>query len=117
MTETCPPYFLTNTYTMDDLMELAEEDRQTVEFIKAFLPQEVKGLFSEDDLFYMHDVMVDYFYESGILDQEPDKDGFIDVDTEKVAKVIQEQAKKDKIGDFKLEDLMWVVQGELEFGE
>lgn len=98
-------------------MELAEEDRQTIEFIKAYLPQEVKERFSEDDLYYMHDVMVDYFYESGILDQEPDAEGFIDIDTEEVAKVIMEQARKDKMGDFNLEDLIWVVQGELEFGE
>ena len=98
-------------------MELAEEDRQTVEFIKAYLPQDVKGKFSEDDLYYMHDVMVDYFYESGVLDQQPDSEGFIDIDTEEVAKVIMEQAKKDKMGDFSLDDLIWVVQGELEFGE
>ena len=102
---------------MDDLMELAEEDRQTVEFIKAYLPQDVKGKFSEDDLYYMHDVMVDYFYESGVLDQQPDSEGFIDIDTEEVAKVIMEQAKKDKMGDFSLDDRIWVVQGELEFGE
>lgn len=102
---------------MDDLMELAEEDRQTVEFIKAYLPQELKGKFTDDDLYYMHDVMVDYFYESGVLDQEPDEEGFIDIDTEEVAKVILEQAKKDKMGSFNLDDLIWVVQGELEFGE
>ena len=102
---------------MDELLELAEEDRQTVEFIKAFLPQDVKGKFTDDDLYYMHDVMVDYFYESGVLEQEPDADGYIDIDTEKVAMVIQKLAKKDKMGDFSLEDLQWVVQGELEFGE
>lgn len=102
---------------MDDLMELAEEDRQTVEFIKAYLPQDLKGKFTDDDLYYMHDVMVDYFYESGVLDQQPDEEGFIDIDTEEVAKVIMEQAKKDKMGSFSLDDLIWVVQGELEFGE
>ena len=45
------------------------------------------------------------------------QEGFIDIDTEEVAKVIMEQAKKDKMGSFSLDDLIWVVQGELEFGE
>lgn len=99
------------------MFELAEEDCQTVEFIKNYLPQELKDKFTDELLFYMHDVMVDYFYESGILDQEPDDEGFIDVDTEAVANVILEQVRKDKMGDFTLDEVMWVVQGELEFGE
>lgn len=103
--------------TMDELFELAEEDRQTVEFMKAYLPQDVKGKFTDDDLYYLHDVMLDYFNDSGVLDQEPDAEGYIDIDTEKVAEVLQKQAKKDQIGDFTLDDLLWVVQGELEFGE
>lgn len=102
---------------MDELFELAEEDRQTVEFMKAYLPQDVKGKFTDDDLYYLHDVMLDYFNDSGVLDQEPDAEGYIDIDTEKVAEVLQKQAKKDQIGDFTLDDLLWVVQGELEFGE
>lgn len=102
---------------MDELFELAEEDRQTVEFMKAYLPQDVKGKFTDDDLYYLHDVMLDYFKDSGVLDQEPDAEGYIDIDTEKVAEVLQKQAKKDQIGDFTLDDLLWVVQGELEFGE
>jgi hypothetical protein len=27
------------------------------------------------------------------------------------------QARKDKMGDFAAEDILWVVQGELEYGE
>jgi len=101
----------------DDLFEVAETDRRTVEFIKAYIPQEVKGKFTDDMLYYIHDVMLDYFFESGVLDQEPDERGYINIDTEDVAKVIQEQAKKDKMGNFTVDDLVWVVQGELEFDE
>ena len=79
--------------------------------------QELKGKFTDDDLFYFIDLLADYYVESGLLEAEPDADGFVDIDTEAVAKAIAERAKKEKYGDFSAEDLLWVVQGELEFGE
>lgn len=101
----------------DDFMAQAEDDLQTVEFIRAYLPQDLKNRFTDDDLFYFIDLLADYYVESGLLDAEPDADGFVDIDTESVAKAIAERARKEKYGDFTPEELIWVVQGELEFGE
>lgn len=101
----------------DDFMAQAEDDLQTVEFIRAYLPQDLKSRFTDDDLFYFIDLLADYYVESGLLDAEPDADGFVDIDTENVAKAIAERARKEKYGDFSPEELIWVVQGELEFGE
>lgn len=98
-------------------MAQAEDDLQTVEFIRAYLPQDLKNRFTDDDLFYFIDLLADYYVESGLLDAEPDADGFVDIDTESVAKAIAERARKEKYGDFSPEELIWVVQGELEFGE
>lgn len=98
-------------------MAQAEDDLQTVEFIRAYLPQDLKSRFTDDDLFYFIDLLADYYVESGLLDAEPDADGFVDIDTENVAKAIAERARKEKYGDFSPEELIWVVQGELEFGE
>ena len=101
----------------DDFMAQAEDALQTVEFIRAYLPQDLKSRFTDDDLFYFIDLLADYYVESGLLDAEPDADGFVDIDTESVAKAIAERARKEKYGDFSPEELIWVVQGELEFGE
>lgn len=101
----------------DDFMAQAEDDLQTVEFIRAYLPQDLKDRFTDDDLFYFIDLLADYYVESGLLDAEPDADGFVEIDTESVAKAIAERAHKEKYGDFSPEELVWVVQGELEFGE
>ena len=101
----------------DEFLEDDLDDQKTVEYIKNTLPQELKDKYTDDILYYMLDVINDYFTTSGVLDQEPDAEGYIDIDTEKVAEVLQKQAKKDQIGDFTLDDLLWVVQGELEFGE
>ena len=92
----------------DDFLEQAEDDLRTIEFIKAYLPQDIKEKFSDDDLFYFIDLLADYYVESGLLEAEPDADGFVDIDTEAVAKAIAERAKKEKYGDFSAEDLLWL---------
>lgn len=99
----------------EDLMQDAEEDARIVEYIKNYLPSELKETFSDDELYYFLDVIVDYYANSGVLDAEPDKDGFVDIDLDKVVDYVVEQAKKDNIGDFKAEDVLFVVQGEMEY--
>lgn len=100
-----------------ELLKDAEDDARTVEFIKNYLPQDVKDKFTDEELYYFLDVIVDYYATSGVLDAEPDKDGYITIDEEKVVDYVVEQAKKDKMGDFDPDDVLWVVQGEMEFGE
>lgn len=101
----------------DDLFQQAEDDLKTVAFIRNYLPQDCKEKFSDDDLMYCIDVLADYYVESGILDAEPNNEGFVDIDTEAVAAYLAKQAQKDQMGPWTEEELLWVVQGELEFGE
>ncbi len=101
----------------EELLQDAEDDRLTVEYIKNYLPQEVKEKFTDDQLYYFLDVIVDYYAESGVLDAEPDKDGYIDIDVEAIAKHLAQQARKDRMGDFSVDDLRWVVEGEMEYAE
>lgn len=101
----------------EDILGMAEDDVRTVEFIKAYLPQEVKPKFTDDDLFYFLDAIAEYYSESGVLEQEGDEEGYIEIDTEAVAKAIAEKAKQDKMSEFDIEDLIWIVQADLEFSE
>lgn len=98
----------------EDLLNDAEDDRKTVEYIQNYLPQELKDKFTEEELYYFIDVIGEYY--SDLLDKHPD-DEEIDIDVEEVAEYIAKQAKKDKMGEFDPEDLRWVVDGELEYGE
>lgn len=98
----------------EDLLLDAEDDRKTVEYIQNYLPQELKDKFMEDELYYFIDVIGEYYVD--LLDKHSgDED--IDIDVEEVAKYVAKQAKKDKMGKFDPEDLRWVVDGELEYGE
>lgn len=101
----------------EELLQDAEDDRQTVEFIQNYLPQELKEKFTEDELYYFLDVLVDYYANSGILEGEPDEDGCINVDIEAIAEYLVKQAAKDKMGEYEVEELRWIVEGEMEYVE
>ena len=80
----------------EELLKDAEDDQLTIEFIKRYLPQEVKEKFTEEDLYYFLDVLVEYYATSGILDADPDADGYIDIDIDTISDYLAKQAKKKK---------------------
>ena len=98
----------------EDLILDAEDDRLTVEYIQSYLPQDLKDKFTEEELYYFIDVIGEYYVD--LLEKHSGEED-IDIDVEEVAKYVARQAKKDKMGDYDPEDLRWVVDGELEYGE
>ena len=98
----------------EDLILDAEDDRLTVEYIQSYLPQDLKDKFTEEELYYFIDVIGEYYVD--LLEKHSGEED-IDIDVEEVAEYVARQAKKVKIGDFSPEDLRWVVDGELEYGE
>lgn len=96
----------------DELLRAAEDDAKEVAFIMNQLPIDVKDKFTDDDIYYCVDVMLEY-----LETKQTDDDGFIDIDLDEVAKHIAKQAKKEKIGDFEPEDIFFVVQAELDYNE
>ena len=93
------------------------DDEKTIEFIKNYLPQELKEKFSDDELYYFLDLIDEFYVESGILETEPDSDGYIDIDLEKVVDYIVAEARKDEMGEYEPDDILFVVQGEMEYGD
>jgi hypothetical protein len=102
--------------TNDEVLMEDLDDEKTIEFIKNYLPQDLKERFSDDELYYFLDTISDYYTESGCLDVQPDKDGFIEIDQDAIVDYVVKEAKKDKIGDFDPEEILFVVQGEMEYG-
>ena len=100
----------------DFLMDDAIDDAKTIAFIKNYLPQDLKDKFTDDQLYYFLDVISDYYVSSGCLDVEPDDEGYINIDEEAIVDYVVTEAKKDEIGDFSPEDILFVVQGEMEYG-
>ena len=91
-----------------------EENRRELAYIRERLPQEIKSHFSDDDLFYMMDAIVDYYYTSGILESTADEG---DIDMQQVADAITAQAKKDGQGTFDPAEVVYVVEADMDFQE
>ncbi|MEG1580317.1 MAG: hypothetical protein RR386_03545 [Bacteroidaceae bacterium] len=101
----------------DELLKDAEDDAKTVAFIQNYLPQELKEKFSEDQIYYILDVIVEYYATSGVLDATPDKNGYIDIDAEAITAYVVMKARDEKMGTFLPEEVLFIVQGEMEYAE
>lgn len=99
-------------FTPDDI-----DDEKTIEFIKNYLPQELKEKFTDDEFYYFLDLIYEYYGESDLLDAQPDADGYVDVDLEKVVDYIVKEARKDGMGEYDPDDILFVVQGEMEYAD
>ncbi|MBR6866682.1 MAG: hypothetical protein IKN02_00435 [Prevotella sp.] len=98
----------------DELRMDEEENRREVNFIRERLPMDVKEIFSDDNIYYFLDTIVDYYYESGILESTADE---IEIDLQKVAEAVAEQARRDKVGKFSPDDIFYVVEADMDFQE
>lgn len=99
----------------EELLIDAQDDARAVAYIQSHLPQELQEKYTEDTLYYFLDVIVEYYAESGILEAEPDDDGFVDIDLEAMAAYMAKKAKKEGIGDFPEEELLFIAQAESDF--
>ena len=100
----------------EDFLLEDQDDEKTIEFIKNYLPIDLKDKFSDDELYYFLDLIVDYYTSSGCLDAQPDEDGYINIDQDEIVDYIVKESKKDGMGPFEPEDVLFVVQGEMEYG-
>lgn len=101
----------------DDFLLDDADVEKTIAYIKNYLPQELKEKFDDDTLYYVLDLIDEYYAESGILDAEPDEEGYVNIDLEDVVAYIVKEAKKDEMGEYDPEEILFIVQGEMEYGE
>lgn len=100
----------------DDFLLNDPDDEKTIEFIKNYLPQELKEKFNDEELYYFLDLMDEYYAESGILDAEPDAEGYVNIDLEEVAAFVVKEAENDEMGTYDPEEILFIVQGDMEYG-
>ena len=102
--------------TDSDFLLEDDDDEKTIEFIKNYLPQELKEKFTDDDLYYIFDLIVEYYTSSGCLDAQPDDEGYINIDQDEIVDYIIKESAEDGMGPYEPEDVFFVVQGEMDYG-
>ena len=88
------------------------DDETAVKFIQNNLPQELKEKFEDDDIYYMLDVICDFYEKRDWLsDDDETKE-----EAELVVFII-EQAKQDGIGNFSEEEIRLVLAAEAAYAD
>lgn len=101
----------------DELLQDAQYDAEIITHVQQQLPQELKETFTDEDLYYFHDLIEEFLAESDLLDAEPDEEGFVEIDIEDIARHLQQKAAKELKQNYVLEQLLFVVEAELSFGD
>lgn len=101
----------------EELLIDAAEDAKALQFIRQRLTEAENAKFTDDLLYYFIDLMVEYYAESGILDGAPDAEGFVDISLNEIAIYMADKAKKEKIGNFDIDELVPVIEYYLDFEE
>jgi hypothetical protein len=95
--------------------DLIYDEADAVKFIKNYLPQDMKGKFSDDDITYIIDLIYEYYEKQGFFDEDMDDDQEVDIDEDALVAFVVKNAKKDGVGKFSDDEIMFVVQGEMEY--
>jgi len=99
-----------------DLDPMYDED-DAVKHIQNFLPQEMKGKFTDDEINYVIDVIYEFYEEKGLLDENVSDEDVVDIDEDELIQFVHKNTKKDKIRDFSEEEITFIIQGELDYCE
>ena len=100
---------------MSEKDDFIYDEDESVAFIQNYLPQDLKGKFSNDDINYIVDLIYEYYESKGFLNDGADENASIDIDEEELIQFVVKNAKKDGVGKFEAEDITFIVQGELEY--
>lgn len=104
--------------SIDDELRMDDaENAREIEFIRKRLPSELKGKFSDSDLLAILETAVDYYCGSGLLDAQPDDDGYVDIDMEAVASHVCRTAKEERGLELDPSEVFFVVEADFDFQE
>ena len=92
-----------------------EENRRELAFIRNQLPSTIKKFYSDKDILWMMDAIVDYYFDSGILESNEEE---VDIDLEAVAEHVCKRAKDEGFcSSFNPEEVFFIVQADWDFQE
>ena len=98
----------------EEVLAYDKEMRREMAFIRRQLPQELKEVYDDELLTWMLETLVDYYVDSGLLDSD---DAEVEIDMEKVAQHVCQQAAKEGRTALDPQDVVFVVEADLDFQE
>lgn len=101
----------------EELLLDAEMDAQEVAYIRSQMDEDTSKRLEDDDLYYLIDLIASYYAESGLLDAEPDADGYIDLPMDAIVEYLSQTAQRELKRSFSPDDLALIVEADMNFAE
>ena len=83
------------------------DEDMAVEFIHNYLPQNLKEIFSKDSLYYVLDLICEFYEKNDYLNDDD-----VEKEEKELIKFIVQQSQKDEIGKFSSEDVLMLLRAE-----
>jgi len=84
-----------------------------VKFILNYLPDNIKSKFTNDDIYYILDLIDEFNESKGFLEGDDDKE--IEINEDELIAFVVKNALSDNVGKYDADDIAFIVQGELEY--
>jgi hypothetical protein len=88
-------------------LEFDYDEEAAVKFIQNYLPQELKERFSDDDIYYIMDVICDFYEANDYMDEEDEEK-----EEKELIRFILQETKKEGIGEYTPEEILLVLRAE-----
>ena len=88
------------------------DDEVAVKFIQNYLPQELKERFSEDQIYYILDVICEFYEKSDWLNDDDEER-----EERELIKFIVQQAAKDEIGEYSEDEIRLILVAEAAYSD
>ena len=91
-----------------------EENQRELAFIRERITFDGKKHYKDETVLYIMDLIVDYYYTSGILESTEDE---VDIDLEAVTDYVCSKAKEEGVNNLIPEYVLPIVEADLDFQE
>ena len=88
-------------------MDFLFDEEAAVTYILNYLPQEMKEKFTDDDIYYILDLICEFYEQNDYLDSDDEEQ-----EEQELIQFIIQQAKADKIGEYSVEEITLVLRAE-----
>lgn len=95
----------------------AYDEDQAVKFIRASLPEEIKDKYTDDEILYVIDCIWDYYESKGLLELNSNLEEEEELNVDELTAYVRKAIKKDDELIMDIDDLSYIVKGELAYEE
>ena len=91
-----------------------EDDVREARFILQQLPADLKEQYSVEDILYLLELVVTYYFDSGLLESNDEE---MDIDLQQVAEGVCKMARNEGHQQYNPADVFFIVQADLDYQE